>query len=534
MPLVAVGYRRVSTEEQKTGHSLDAQQRAIEEYIARKGWQAGPIYTDAGLSGTFEQRPALQRLLHDAERGKFDVVIVHAIDRFYRSLGGLLRAMDLLSKHKVSFVSITENLDFTTPWGKLTLAVLGTLAEIYIDKLKAETRKGLLERAKKGLHNGSAPLGYCKGTCSVCADPNGPGYCPYAGGEDRGDGKVLIPHPIEKTAVQLAFAYSTGEHLSDGEIAARLNAHRHQLPTGEILPLRSKRHSSRGGPGPFGKDSVRDILMRVFYTGLVPYYGVNEKGQKRKRRDAVALYPGLHQPLISQEQFEQAQRNRELLRRRPRRREGKPVRIYPLSGILFCAQCGGKMRAHRGSQGRSYYACVTRLQRTGVCRQPSVRFEKLEEALYTFFRQIEIPSDWEHRLLRQMGRDPAEIARREAEIKNRLSRASELYLAGLLSKERFEGEKRNFENAIADLRIEGIPAIINARNQLTDLQARWFDLEPLNQKKLLQGLVAAVFVRGDALEGIRFTEQFYPIVKQIFGEKFCFYNGSDGRGLFQK
>jgi hypothetical protein len=192
------------------------------------------------------------------------------------------------------------------------------------------------------------------------------------------------------------------------------------------------------------------------------------------------------------------------------------------------------MRAHRGSAGRSYYACVTRLQRRGSCSQPSVRFEEVEGALYRFFRQIDLPADWEARLLKTLGRDPDETARREAEIRARLGRASELYLAGLLSEERFGEERRNYENAIADLRPDKLSAIINARNQLLTLQEKWFEVDPLQQKKLLQGLVAAVFVRGEALESVRLTEQFYPIVKQIFGEKFCFYNGSDGRGLFQK
>ena len=209
MGMRIAGYRRVSTDNQaETGHSLAAQKRAIEDFAKQKRWPLVKLYTDAGLSGALDQRPALQQLFHDAEQGQFDVVIVHAIDRFHRSLVGLLRAMDLLGKHNVSFVSVTETLDFTTPWGKLTLALLGTLAEIYIDKLRAETRKGLQERAKKGLHNGSAPLGYCKGRCSACKDPNGPDYCPCAGGEDRGDGNVLIPHPIERVAVQLAFRYS--------------------------------------------------------------------------------------------------------------------------------------------------------------------------------------------------------------------------------------------------------------------------------------------------------------------------------------
>ncbi len=60
-----------------------------------------------------------------AEQHEFDVVIVHAIDRFCRDLSGLLTALHYLDQHQVTFVSITENLDFSTPWGKLVLAVLG-------------------------------------------------------------------------------------------------------------------------------------------------------------------------------------------------------------------------------------------------------------------------------------------------------------------------------------------------------------------------------------------------------------------------
>ena len=72
------------------------------------------------------------------------------IDRFYRDLGGLLAALHHLHQHHVTFVSITENLDFTMPWGKLILAVLGALAEIYIDKLRDETKKGKRPAPAKG------------------------------------------------------------------------------------------------------------------------------------------------------------------------------------------------------------------------------------------------------------------------------------------------------------------------------------------------------------------------------------------------
>lgn len=82
---------------------------------------------------------------------KFDVVVVDKIDRFYRHLSGLLTSLDTLRSHGIAFASVQEKLDFTTPWGKLMLTVLGMLAEIYIDNLRQETRKGKLQRARKGL-----------------------------------------------------------------------------------------------------------------------------------------------------------------------------------------------------------------------------------------------------------------------------------------------------------------------------------------------------------------------------------------------
>jgi DNA invertase Pin-like site-specific DNA recombinase len=229
----AVGYTRVSTEEQaEYGHSMEAQEALIRDFAGARGWQVQRIYSDPGRTGRNGHRPGLEQLIKDAQRGQFDVVIVHAIDRLYRNLEALLKTLQLLREHNVAFVSVSESLDFTTPWGKLTLAVLGTLAEIYIDKLSAETTKGKVQRARKGLWNGSIPLGYCDGRCSSCHDVNGPGYCPYVGGPDRGDGKVLVAHPIESVTVRLAFQWYSGGEFSTGDIAEKLNAAHHTLPDG--------------------------------------------------------------------------------------------------------------------------------------------------------------------------------------------------------------------------------------------------------------------------------------------------------------
>jgi len=161
----AAGYRRVSMREQVDGYSLDAQENHIRAYADQQGWQLVKIYTDAGISAKKDsQRPAFLQLMEDSKLGQFDVVIVDKIDRFFRHLNGLLTALDQLNHVQVSFASVQERLDFTSPWGKLTLTMLGMLAEIYIDNLRQETRKGKHQRARTGLSNsGVPPFGYCKG-----------------------------------------------------------------------------------------------------------------------------------------------------------------------------------------------------------------------------------------------------------------------------------------------------------------------------------------------------------------------------------
>jgi DNA invertase Pin-like site-specific DNA recombinase len=234
--LRAVGYRRVSMREQVEGFSLDVQENNIKRYIEGRGWQLVDIYVDAGISakkGSY--RPAFERLVKDAGERKFDVVVVDKIDRFYRHLNGLLAMLDTLNSYGVSFASVQEQLDFTSPWGKLMLTVLGTLAEIYIDNLRQEVQKGKRQRARQGLWQGAIPYGYCNGLCSKCNDPNGKYYCPEFGQPDKSDGRSLIPHPIESQVVQQVFAwYVTGQE-SDRTITDKLHEMAITLADGEKL-----------------------------------------------------------------------------------------------------------------------------------------------------------------------------------------------------------------------------------------------------------------------------------------------------------
>ncbi len=337
-------YIRVSTGQQvEEGRSPESQLQDMKAYCQRRGWEVIAIYRDEGLSGRLSNRPGLQQLLIDARAGKFDVVMVYYINRFYRKLESLLSTMKLLRNCGVSFVSINEDIDFTSKWGKLILNLLGTLAEIYVDELSELTSRGKEQRAIEGNYNDSIPTGYCNGLCTICTDVNGPGYCPLVERSPLGNGETLVPHPLESQAVCLAFEWYATGHYSDADIAHKLNRHQVEFE-GQTYHLRikSRRKPEESGqaldkrPGLFSHDTVRDMLNRLFYTGVVEYCGGEGVAEERKKlKKPKAIYDGNHQALITTALYDQVQLVRRRRGNRPNRAKNKTnERIYPLSRIL--------------------------------------------------------------------------------------------------------------------------------------------------------------------------------------------------------
>lgn len=512
----AVAYLRVSTEEQVEGHSLDAQRRATRLFARRRGWTLTDEYVDAGHSAKQgARRPALDRLLEDAGRGLFDVVVVDKVDRFYRHLRGLLGALDTLNEADVSFVSVRENIDLSTPWGKLTLTVLGMLAEIYIDNLRQETRKGLLQRARKGLHNGSIPIGHCDGLCSDCNDPNGEGYCPLYGGPDRGEGEIPVSHPVESKAVRLAFDWYLTGRCSDGEIAERLNAHEMTLDDGRVVRFRTKGVPGRYPPGRFSKSSVRHLLQHPFYAGVIPYYGRDEDGKRRKRDAYDRLFPGQHEGLITMEEFEEAQRIRKQAAHRARSAAGGPC-VHPLSGLLVCGKCGERMRASTSSNDYRYYRDVGQIEHRRECDQPTLPAEEIEGQVVEWLQSVSqcLPEDWEERVAEAVipAEEREDLERRERELKARIERATRLHLEGHISYERFAEEKHRAQAGLADLRPARMEATIAAKEAVEDIAHRWEAMGRAKQNGLLRKAIAEAQVEGSKLTAVRPTLPLYPLV----------------------
>jgi DNA invertase Pin-like site-specific DNA recombinase len=149
-------YARVSTADQEPENQL----QELRRYLAARGW-TGVEYVDRGVSGAKDRRPALDQLLTDARRRRFDVLVCWRLDRLGRNLKHLIALLDDLQALGIAFVSLAEGIDATTPAGKLQMHILGAIAEFERARIVERVRAGLARRVAQG-----KPLGRPRQTIS--------------------------------------------------------------------------------------------------------------------------------------------------------------------------------------------------------------------------------------------------------------------------------------------------------------------------------------------------------------------------------
>jgi DNA invertase Pin-like site-specific DNA recombinase len=153
-PRVAI-YARISTA--NSVQSPEMQLRELREHAQRRGWEISCEYVDEGISGAKDRRPALDRLMTDAHRRKFEVLVVWKFDRFARSVSHLLRALDTFRALGIDFVSLSESLDTATPAGRMVFTVLGAVAELERSLIAERVRAGIRNAKAKGKRLGRPP-----------------------------------------------------------------------------------------------------------------------------------------------------------------------------------------------------------------------------------------------------------------------------------------------------------------------------------------------------------------------------------------
>jgi DNA invertase Pin-like site-specific DNA recombinase len=138
-------YARVSTVDQEPENQL----QELRRYVEARGWTAVE-YVDRGVSGAKDRRPALDQMLGDAKRRKFDVVVCWRLDRLGRNLKHLITLLEDLHALGIAFVSLAEGIDATTPAGKLQMHILGAIAEFERERIRERVMAGLQRARTQG------------------------------------------------------------------------------------------------------------------------------------------------------------------------------------------------------------------------------------------------------------------------------------------------------------------------------------------------------------------------------------------------
>ena len=147
-------YARVST---LAGQSPEMQLVELREYADRRGWQVVDEYVDHGVSGAKESRPALNRLMADAKQRRFDVIACWKLDRFGRSVKHVVVALADFEALGITFLSLKDNLDLSTPSGRLMFQIIAAMAEFERALIQERVRSGIQNAKRQGKRLGRPP-----------------------------------------------------------------------------------------------------------------------------------------------------------------------------------------------------------------------------------------------------------------------------------------------------------------------------------------------------------------------------------------
>ncbi len=157
-------YIRVSTDSQaEEGYSIEAQEKKLKQWCELKNVENYEIYIDGGFSGSNFNRPEITRLVKEIKANLIESVVVYKLDRLSRSQKDTIFFLeDVLNPHNTNFISLNENFDTTTPYGKAMIGILSVFAQLERENIRERTRMGMTERVRRGLWmgGGRVPLGY--------------------------------------------------------------------------------------------------------------------------------------------------------------------------------------------------------------------------------------------------------------------------------------------------------------------------------------------------------------------------------------
>lgn len=253
----ALGYTRVSTDEQTKGFGLEIQREGIKEYAKKEKLELVMIYEDGGYSGSEMNRPGLVQMLEDSKSDEFKALIVYKTDRLARNNFMSWWIEKELKKNGIELISITEPYRLDDPSGRLFFAMISAFADYEREIIKMRMESGRNQKAKNG--------GYAGGNLSF--------------GYSVKDGKLIINEEEAKIVKKVFRDYAKGKSM--GVIAKGLNSDR----------IQTKRS------GNWHPVTIQSILANPLYAHVIKYNGIESKGD--------------HEPIVSKRLFNRIQELRE-------------------------------------------------------------------------------------------------------------------------------------------------------------------------------------------------------------------------------
>lgn len=413
-------YIRVSTKEQTNGHSIEEQTERLKKYADAMGWTIVKIYVDPGYSGSNIKRPALKMLMSDIESSAIDKVVVYKLDRLSRSQKDTLYLIeDVFLKNNVDFVSMTENFDTSTPFGRAMIGLLSIFAQLEREQIKERMEMGREARAKKGYYHGSAnpPIGY-----------------------DYIDGELIINDYEAMLVKEVYNLYCSG--VTTGKIAKLLN---------------SKGYNHRYGE--WNRSTIRSMLLNKHYIGQVRYQKDN-------------WFPGIHKPIIDEDTFEKASQIFEETRKRYDTSTYNFNRNSTLlGGLLKCARCGhsyGKTNSSKRKDGTyiNYYTCNCKSQKVKLkkyngmkCDNKTYRMKELDEMIIKEIGKLKADPEYLRFSMENKPADPTtdktEIIKKEIDnLNDQISRFMDLYSIKKISLQEVDAKISPLSERVEKLRAE--------------------------------------------------------------------------------
>ncbi len=336
-------YVRVSTENQLENYSIDEQTERLKAYCKARDYSIYKIYTDGGFSGGNTQRPALQAMLNDIKRNMFDAVIVYKLDRLSRSQKDTLTLIeDRFLANGIDFISVSENFDTSSPFGRAMIGILSVFAQLEKDQITERFTMGRIGRSKAGLFHGggNAPKGY-----------------------DYINGRLEVNYLEAEQIKEIFTLFLSGKSIN------------------AISIIMDKKYG-----GTYWNSAVKVIncIRNSIYIGKVKFNGIE--------------YDGVHTPIISEEDYLRAN---ELLNSSERENAKTSAQKTPfragflLSSLIYCKNCGARYSACHG-----YYKCYSRSKTTKKfiidpeCKNNNWKIEDLDALVISEIHKISIDGQY--------------------------------------------------------------------------------------------------------------------------------------------